>query len=57
MISRVNEGTKFSDAMNRIWKAGFLGVDVNRMMDERIVEPTVLYRAEKWGLNAKEKED
>ena len=40
--SRVNEGAKVSGAMNRIWKCRSLGINVKRMMYERIVVPTVL---------------
>ena len=55
VISRVNEGAKVSGAMNRIWRVRSLGVNVKRMMYERIVVPTVLYGAETWGLNVREK--
>ena len=51
----MNEWAKVLGAMNRIWKAGSLGADVKRMMYERIVVLTVLYGAETWGLNAREK--
>ena len=53
--SRVNEGAKVSGAMNRIWKARSLSINVKRMMYERIVVPTVLYGAETWSLNVREK--
>ena len=55
VISRVNEGAKVSGAMNRIWRVRSLGVNVKRMMYESIVVPTVLYGAETWGLNVREK--
>ena len=41
--------------MNRIWKVRSPGVDVKRVMHERIVVPTELHGAETWGLSAREK--
>ena len=55
VISRVNEGAKVSGAMSRLWKVRSVGVNVKKMMYERIVVPTVLYGAETWGLNVREK--
>ena len=40
---------------SRIWKVGSLGINVKRMLYEKIVVPTVLYGAMIWGLNAREK--
>ena len=37
VIGRVNDGAKVSDAMKRLWKVGFLGVNVKIMVYERIV--------------------
>ena len=37
VIGRVNDAAKVSDAMKRLWKVGFLGVNVKRMVYERIV--------------------
>ena len=37
VIGRVNDGAKVTDAMKRLWKGGFLGVNVKRMVYERIV--------------------
>ena len=36
-------------------EVGYLGENVKRTMNERIVVPTVLYGVETWSLNAKEK--
>ena len=46
MISRVNEGLKVSSAITRIWKVGSFGINVMRMMYERVVVPTVVLEAE-----------
>ena len=43
VISTVNEGAKVSSAMSRIWKVRSFGINVKRMMYERIVVPTVVY--------------
>ena len=37
VIGRVNDGAKVSDATKRLWKVGFLGVNVKTMVYERIV--------------------
>ena len=55
VISRVNEGTKVSGALSRIWKVGLFGIGVKRMMYERIVVPTVIYGVEAWCLKEGEK--
>ena len=43
MLNRVNEGAKVADAMSKIWRVRSLGINVKRMMYERIAVPTVLY--------------
>ena len=55
---RLNEGTNLSGAiaMNRLWKARSLGVNLRRMVYERIAVPSVLtvyvwlnvHGAERW---------
>ena len=47
-ISRVNEGANVSCALSKIWRVGTFGIGVKQMMYERIVVPTVTYRAEAW---------
>ena len=41
VIGRVNEGAKGSGAMNKLWKVRSLGVNLKRMIYERIVVPSV----------------
>ena len=41
--------------MNRLWKVRSLGVNVKRMMYEKIVVPNVLYGADTCGLKESEK--
>ena len=48
VLNRVNEGAKVSGALSKVWRVRSLGINVKRMMYERIVVPTVLYRAETW---------
>ena len=55
VIGKVNEGAKVSGAMSRIWKVGSFGINVKRITYEKIVVPTVVYGAETWCLNAREK--
>ena len=55
VMGRVKEGANVSGAMSRIWKVWSFGMDVKRMMYERIVVPTVVDGAETWCLNAREK--
>ena len=55
VMGRVNEGAKVSGALSRIWKVRSFGMNVKRMMYERIVVPTVVYGAETWCMNAREK--
>ena len=45
VISGVNGGAKVSGAMSRIWKFGSFGINVKRMMNERMVVPTAVYGA------------
>ena len=54
VIGRVNEGVKVSGAMNRLWKFMSLGVNIKRMMHEKIVVPSVLYGADTLGLKERE---
>ena len=44
-----------ASAMSRVWRIRSLGINVKRMIYEGIVMPTVLYGAETWALNAREK--
>ena len=41
-IGRVNKGVKASDAMHRIWKARSMGINMNRVMSERMIVLIVL---------------
>ena len=43
-ISSVTEGTRVSGAINKVWK----GYEM-RMIYEKILVPTVVFRGEKWG--------
>ena len=52
---RVNQGAKVIGAMKGVWKERALSTRVKRAMYEGIVVPTVLYGAETWGLNKKER--
>ena len=49
VTGRVNEEGKVSGATNRLWKVRSQGVYLKRMMNERIVVPSVLYVIETWG--------
>ena len=53
----MNEGTKVSAAINRLWKVRSLNVSVKRLMYGRIVVPTELYGADTWNLNSREKNE
>ena len=46
VMSRWNEAAKVSGAMNRMWKTKSSGVNIKRIMHERIVVTTVLYGPE-----------
>ena len=41
--------------MNRLWNVRSLGVNLKRLMYERIVAPSALYGAETWGLEERVK--
>ena len=45
VISRVNERSKVSGALSKIWRVGSFGIGVKKIMYERIVVPTVIYGA------------
>ena len=49
------KGQKSLHAMNRIWNVGPHGINVKRIVCERIVVLNVFYWAETWGLNERKK--
>ena len=52
---RVSEGYKVLGAMNGVIKNRGLGMNVKRVLYERIIVPTVLYGAEAWGIRVAER--
>ena len=55
MVEGANERAKVSATMKRLRKVRPLGLEAKRTVYERIVVPTMLYGAETWGLNDREK--
>jgi len=53
--SRVKEGCKVLGALKSVMSCRTLGMEANRGLYEGVVEPTVLYGAETWGVRAEER--
>lgn len=53
---RVNEGSKMLGAMKGVIKGRGVGMNVKKVLYEKIIVPTVLYGAETWGMRAAERQ-
>ena len=53
--SQVNEGCKVLGIQKSVMSCRTLGMEAKRGLSERVVLPTVLYRAETWGVRAEER--
>ena len=47
---RVNEGCKVLGALKRVMKNRGLGMNVKKVLYEKVVVPTVMYGSESWGM-------
>ena len=52
---RVGEGMKMFGAMKRMWSGRSVTVRVKELY-ERIIEPTVIYGSEAWGMKVRERD-
>ena len=53
---RVNEGRRVSGALKGVIKNGGLGMNVEEVLYEKVVGPTVLYGSELWGMKETERQ-
>ena len=53
---RVNEGCKVLGALKGVMKNRGLGMDVKKVLYEKVVVPTVMYGSESWGMKVTETE-
>ena len=53
---RVNEGCKVLSALKGVMKNRGLGMNVKKVLYERVVVPTVMYGSESWGMKVTETE-
>ena len=52
----VNEGCKVLGALKGVMKNRGLGMNVKKVLFEKMVVPTVMYGSESWGMKATETE-
>ena len=52
---RVNEGCKVLGAMKGVMKNRGLGMDVKKVLYEKVIVPTVMYGSELWGMKVSER--
>ena len=53
---RVNEGCKVLGALKVVMKNRGLGMNVNKVLYEKVVVPTVMYGSESWGVKVTERQ-
>ena len=53
---RVNEGCKVLGALRGVMKNRGLGMNVNKVLYEKVVLPTVMYGSESWGMKVTERQ-
>ena len=53
---RVNEGCKVLGALKRVMKNRGLGMNVKKVLYEKVAVPTVMYGSESWGMKVTETE-
>ena len=53
---RVNEGCKVLGALKGVMKNGGLGMNVKKVLYEKVVVPTVMYGSESWGMKVTERQ-
>ena len=53
---RVNEGCKVLGAVKGVMKNRGLGINVKRVLYEKVVVPTVMYGSELWGMKVSERQ-
>ena len=53
---RVNEGCKVLGAVNGVMKNRRLGMNVKRVLYEKVIVPTVMYGSELWGMKVRERQ-
>ena len=54
--NRVNEGCKALGAMKGVMKCRGLGMNVKRVLYEKVIVPTVMYGSELWGMKVSERQ-
>ena len=55
MRRRVNEGCKVLGTLKGVMKNGGLGMNVKRVLYEKVVMPTVMYGSEAWDMKVTER--
>ena len=55
MRHRVNEGCKVLGAIKGVMKNRGLGMDVKKVLYEKVIVPTVMYGSELWGMKVSER--
>merc|ERR1711915_562951 len=53
---RVNEECKVLGAVKKVMKNRGLGMDVKRVLYEKVIVPTVMYGSESWGMKETERQ-
>ena len=56
MCHRVNEGCKVLGALKGVMKNSRLGMNVRKILYEKLVVPTVMYGSEAWGMKVTERQ-
>ena len=56
VCNRINEGCKMFGSMKCLMKNRGLGMNVKKILYERVVVPTVTYGSELWGLKVRERQ-
>ena len=56
MRHRVNEGCKVLSALKGVMKNRGLGMNVKKVLYEKVVVPTVMYGSESWGMKVTERQ-
>ena len=56
MRHRVNEGCKVLGALKGVMKNRGLGMNVKKVLYEKVVVPTVMYGSESWGMKVTERQ-
>ena len=57
MFHRVNEGCKVLGALKEVMKNRGLGMNVKKVLYEKVVVPTVIYGSESWGMKVNERQN